>query len=227
MITQYGFLKGKFGQEVLKKYNSLIKSEYNNNPNLDVLNFGNEVIEGSNIPSVVLMNKILSKYNLRTANPVDVQNIIENNENFLNETYVDFGLVLRSEEGTNEYFAKELAKQAKERKYEFSNSNPLVFKASDLELIVDNNSPLGLGFNIKDSATPFNASELSYDYEEKRFNKTNEKGMPIFDEEGKRILFTNEDGLSRLYLTWSLNLGSKYDKIAGSYDMGRIVVMNN
>jgi len=228
----YNFLEGDFGKEMLKEYNSNVKSKYKDNFNLKVLTFWDNLVKGSNIPSVVLMNQILSNFNIRTANSVDVQKIIIYDKDFLKNSYVDLGVVLRNENGTNEYganeyLARELAKQAKDRKYEFSNSNPLVFKPSDLELTLDNNSPSGLGFNIKDSANPFNAFQLSNKNNNKKFNTTDEKGMPFFDEDENRTNYTRENGLSRFSLVRYSLLCSDYLNLSDSVDDGRIVVFND
>ena len=153
-IPSYNFLESDFGREVLNEYNSAVKSDYRDNPALKILNLDNNVAKGSNSYAIFLMSKLLSKYGLRTANSADAQKIIDNNDNFLRRVYVDLGVVLRSDNGANEYLAKQLAKQAKDRKYKFSNSNPLVFRPSDLELILDGNSPSGLGFKVS-ARNPF------------------------------------------------------------------------
>ena len=148
-IPSYNFLIGNFGKEFLEEYNGIVKSNYKDNSNLKVLKFTDNVIKGSNSYSIFLVNDILSKQGLRTATSSDVQKIVNKDKSFLSGIYVDLGIVLRTENSPNEYLAKQLGKQAKERNYEFSNKSPLVFKASDLELILDNNSDSGLGFKIK------------------------------------------------------------------------------
>ncbi len=224
-IPIYNFLIGNFGKEFLKEYNGIVKLDYKENDNLKVLNFKDDVIEGSNTYSIFLANDLLSKEGLRTATPSDVQKIINMNEDCLNNCYVDLGIVLRTENGVNEYLAKSLGKQAEERKYNFSNSNPLVFKSSDLELILDENSNSGLGFKIKESANPFNAPELSNKNDNNKFNKTNEKGVPIFDISGNKELYTRNDGLSRFLLAWGSGLYSGLVNLADSNDFGRVVVI--
>lgn len=226
-IPSYNFLEGDFGKEALKEYNSVVKSDYKDNSNLKVLNFNDGVVKGSNSYAVFLMNKILSKQGLRTANSADVQKVIDNYDKFLSGVYVDLGVVLRNEDGANEYLAKQLAKQSKDRKYKFSNSNPLVFKPSDLELIADSDSPSRLGFNIKESASPFNALELSSKNEGKKFKNTNKNGVPtIFDKNGNRTNYTTDNGLSGFGLGRYSGLYS-WDFLAPSHGDGRVVVMND
>lgn len=226
-IPIYNFLKGDFGKEFLEEYNGIVKSDYKDNSNLKVLSFKENVIKGSNIYSIFLANKILSQTGLRTATSTDVQKIINSDEKFLRNIYVDLGIVLRTEDNSNEYLAKQLGKQAKERKYDFSNENPLVFKASDLELILDENSSSGLGFKIKESANPFNAPKLSNKNSGKKFRITNEHGMPIFDKNENRINYTKDNGLSGFSLYRDSNLYSRDDNLANSDDNGRVVVLND
>jgi hypothetical protein len=226
-IPSYNFLEGDFGKEVLNEYNFAVKSEYKDNSNLKVLNFKDGIVKNSNSYAIFLMNKILSKQGLRTVSPADVQKVIDNDDNFLRGAYVDLGVVLRNEDGANGYLAKQLAKQSKDRKYKFSNSNPLVFKPSDLELIADSDSPSGLGFSIKDSANLFNALELSSKNEGKKFKNTNKNGVPIFDKNGNRTNYTTDNGLSRFVLDGGSFLDSRSDYLAGSSDFGRVVVMND
>ena len=223
-IPSYNFLIGNFGKEFLEEYNGIVKSNYKDNSNLKVLKFTDNVIKGSNSYSIFLVNDILSKQGLRTATSSDVQKIVNKDKSFLSGIYVDLGIVLRTKNSPNEYLAKQLGKQAKERNYEFSNKSPLVFKASDLELILDNNSDSGLGFKIKESANPFNASELNNRNDGEKFNQTNENGIPIFDKKGNRTLYTREDGLSRFYLDWDSDLYSRSGNLANSNDDGRVVV---
>jgi len=226
-IPIYNFLIGDFGKERIEEYNSVVKSKYKDNSNLRVLNFKDGVVKGSNDYAIFLMNDILSKYGLRTANPADAQKIIDNDEKFLRGVCVDLGVVLRNENSPNEYLARKLSKQAKERKYKFSNSNPLVFKPSDLELIVDSDSSFGLGFKIRDSASPFNASELNNKNCGKKFKNTNMNGVPIFNKNGDRTNYTIENGLSRFFLDRGSGLYSKGGSLVVSYDDDRVVVWDD
>jgi hypothetical protein len=226
-IPSYNFLEGDFGKEALNEYNSVVKSNYKDNSNLKVLNFKDGVVKGSNSYAIFLMNDILSKQGLRTASPADVQKVIDNDDKFLNGNYVDLGVVLRNVNGSNEYLTGQLAKQSKDRKYKFSNSNPLVFKPSDLELILDSNSPSGLGFKIKDSASPFNAPELSNKNDNKKFKNTNKNGVPVFDKNGNRTNYTTDNGLSRFSLGRYSDLNSWNDNFAGSIGDGRVVSLND
>jgi hypothetical protein len=245
-IPSYNFLGGDFGKEIIDEYNSIVKQDYKNNPELRFLYFreDDKQARGSNSYSTVLINKILSKQELRTAIPLDIQNIINDNENFLRSTcdFPELGLVLKtdSEDSWNEYLARKLGKQAKERKYEFSDVNPLVFKCNDLELILDDNAPQGLAFNMKESASPFNAPELSTENNYRKFKDTNKYGLPIFDEElqcfdGNRTNWTGDEymktGLLRFRLnnisqTFPLSLCSGRASIGGADGNAVIIVVD-
>jgi len=211
---------------VLKEYNSIVKEDYKNNSNLKVLDFIGGVVKGSNTYSVFLMNKILSKENLRTATLTDIQKIIDKDETFLRGFYTDLGMILRTKENPNQYLANKLGKEAKERGYNFSNESPLIFKLSDLELVVDGDSPFrGLGFIIKESASPFNASELSNKNGNKKFKTVNKKGIPIFDNEGNRLFYTRDNGLAGCCLTKYSNVDSYCLGLSDSNDYGRVVIV--
>lgn len=194
---------------------------------MKVLNFSEGIVKGSNSYSIFLMNKILEKEGLRTATFLDVQKIINKEDSFLRGVYVDLGLVLRTEDNPNIYLAKQLGEQAKQRNYKFSNSNPLVFKSSDLELILDGDSPSGLGVKIRESANPFNALGLSNKNYGKKFKHTNEIGIPIFDKNGNRTNYTRNDGLSGSGLGRLLDLYSWDDNLAGSIGGGRVVIWDD
>ncbi len=235
-IPIYNFLTNDFGCDLLKEYSSFVKQKFANNPNLLVLKFEHNIVRGSNIYSACVMDKLLSRYKLRAPTLSDAQKIVDHNTSFLRNVYVDLGLVLRTEEGKNDYLAKQLGKQAKAFGYTFSKENPLVFQISDLELIKDNHSPFELSFNIKESAEPFNAKELSKEYNNKKFYKTDKRGIPIFDKNGKnsdeiekRTNFiqngTESDGLLGVYLGWWSDLISWLDDFSYSCDGGRIVTI--
>lgn len=226
-IPSYNFLEGDFGREVLREYNAKVKQDYNDNPNLRVLNFNEGIVKGSNSYSIFPIFEILSKYGLRNVSPGDVQKVINKDEDFLKGVYVDLGLVLRTVDAPNDYLAKQLGKQAKDMGYKFSNSNPLVFKSSDLELIADEDSSSGLSFNIMGSATPFNAKELCNKNDYKNFKTVNENGVPVFDKEGNRVSYTRNDGLSGFDLVRGSDLNSWYDCLADSNSGGRVVVFND
>ncbi|MDP4039795.1 MAG: hypothetical protein Q8P57_04420, partial [Candidatus Pacearchaeota archaeon] len=60
----------------------------------------------------------------------------------------------------------------------------------------------------------------------KTFNRLDETGAPIFASDGKRTLYTRrKSGLSRLFLYWSLSVGSSDVDLAYSDGGGRVVVV--
>ena len=89
----------------------------------------------------------------------------------------------------------------------------------------DSHSPYGLGFKKRNSFDFFEAPELGYENNRKKFKILDERGMPIFDENGVRTLYTRSDGLSRLYLGRDLDLFSDWDGLSGSDEYGRVVVV--
>ncbi|PJE81022.1 hypothetical protein COU58_04675 [Candidatus Pacearchaeota archaeon CG10_big_fil_rev_8_21_14_0_10_32_42] len=226
-IPSYNFLTGDFGKEVLEEYNSVVMQNYKGNSKLKALSFSDNVVKGSNTYSIFLMNKILEKVGLRTANLSDIQKIIDKSETFLKGFYVDLGVILRTKDAPNSYLANQLGKEAEEKNYSFSNEFPLVFKPSDLELIVDEYSSSGLGFKIKELGRPFNVSEFNNQNDNKSFKNTSNSGIPIFHKEGNRTLYTRDDGLSRVYLYGDGDLNVRDGDLEGSDDNGRVVVISD
>ncbi|MFH1503172.1 MAG: hypothetical protein ABIE36_00760 [Candidatus Diapherotrites archaeon] len=229
METQFpggNSLEGDFRKRFLENYRGVVKSNYKNNLNLKVSGFRDNLVMGLNSYSLVLVNNLLEKEGLRTLAPVDIPNINDRDKNLLKGFDINFGLVLSVEKYANGYLAKQLAKQVKERKYEFSSDNPLVFKPSDLELIFDRRSSSGLGFKIKESANLFNAPELSFKNNKRKFNNINDKWSPIFDENGSGTLYARENGLFRLDLSKYGDLCSWNNNLVTS-DTGNLLVALN
>ncbi|MFH1823461.1 MAG: hypothetical protein ABH817_01980, partial [archaeon] len=156
-VPSAGFLEGDFGQEFLKEYEGRVKSDYDNNDNLRVLNYDSRagVVTGSNTFVPVLANRILAQEGLRVATQADLERAIKAEALQLIGHYEDTGLVLRGADAPNEYLAKDLVAQLKARgeKPKF----PAVFNLTDLELVADNDSPYKLAFKLTDGATPIYA----------------------------------------------------------------------
>ena len=65
--------------------------------------------------------------------------------------------------------------------------------------------------------------EFAYANNGRKFSRTDERGVPIFDDKGKRKLYTRQEGLSWLCLSRNLNLGSGGDDLGDSSSDGRVV----
>jgi len=176
-----------FFQKFSEKYNDVVKLNYKNNSVLKMISFIRDgAISGLNAYSAVLVTNLLEK------------------EKGVRVLY-NSGLVLGTEEFPNKYFVKKLTKQIKRREDNSNLKSPLVFKPSDLEIILDKKSPEGIGFKLKENATPVCNPQLKSENNKRKFKSLDERGMPIFDENGSKTLYTRTGGLLKYYQSKSGN----------------------
>ena len=190
------FLEGDFGRDFLEEYQGRARADYGNAKVLDVLRENNDLIKGSNDYAVVLANKILRQVGLRTATPEDVEKILRENRLDLKDFYVDIALVLRSEDEPNSYLAKDLRKQIGRGK-----RLPVMISLIGLDLRIDENSPRGLSFDLREDVKVIQDDTLISDggY----FNSEDidiKIGLPKKLGNGNRYFYTQKLGLSRLCL---------------------------
>ena len=223
-IPQIGYLEGDFGKAFLEEYKGRVKVDYNGVSALNVLNYSNNVVTGSNPFAVAFASQILRQESLGVATQADLEKALKIRALSLRGLYEDTGLVLRSEGNPNEYLANDLMKQVKSRNKK--QKLPVMLPLTGLELRIDLNSPNGLAFNLREDLDIVYAPILN---KPGNFNseETDEKtGLPMKTGEGDRILYTTKSGLSRLYLNGNLGLGSDDDNLAYSNDFGRVVLVS-
>jgi len=217
------FLGGEWGRlvhdEVVGRYgidNALVTKN---------VSFSDNVVKGSKPGYVIAVNNIVEQAGLRTATPADLENVFKEGRLVLRGQYEDTALVLRDDKKPNSYLAKQLMNQVKDR---LGNDvkNPVMIPLNGLDVVEDNDSDYGLAFALKENAELISALEFVNENDYKKFSKTNEKGLPIFDSNGSRTLYTRDSGLSRLYLDNVLDLYSYYDGLGDSNDSGRVVVVS-
>ena len=174
---------------------------------------------GSNLWKILLLNQI----GIRTATLAESDQIVQASDSFLRGTYEDVAPVALRSNGDsyerNDYLAKSLARLIRKRTFK----EPIV--VNGLGIKEDSHSPYGLGFKKRNSFDFFEAPELGYENNRKKFKILDERGMPIFDENGVRTLYTRSDGLSWLYLGRDLNLASNWVILSDSNVDGRVVVV--
>ena len=220
-IPQTDFLRGNFGKAFLEEYNGIVRSDYDDNSALNVLNYKDGIVKGSNSYAVVLANQILEQERLRTATQADLEKILKINALNLKEVYVDTGLVLRSEDKSNKY----LAKQIREKGYKPSKNNPLVIWLNELNLENDENSHSGLKFKLLENCEPFYAPILNKDgtYSSEDIDK--KTGLPKKLSGGNRYSYTSNLGLVGFLLSDCSSLNSYYNNLNVSSADGRLVVV--
>ena len=219
--VNYSFLEGTEAQAILEEYNQRVSSDYQGASALNVLSFADNVVKGSNPFAFVLLNKILAQKKMRIATPADLERALEKEAIDLKGTYGDSGLVLRSDEDPNHYLAKTLINQVKQRG---SLEYPLMIPLIGLDLKYDANSLDNLSFQLTDFTELIHAPQLDHKNDGSKFNKSDENGLPIFDQDGSRRLYTGEGGLRRLYCDWDLDLNARGRDLAGSDADGRVIV---
>ena len=224
VIPSADFLGGDFGKPVLEEYNGRVKSDYNNASALNVLSYDDKVAGGSNPFAVVLINQIVSQEGLRTATQADLEKILKLNALDLRGFYEDSALVLRNQDDPNKYLAKNLAEQIKARQ---KLRYPIMLPLNGVELVNDSDSEYGLAFKLKEDAEIIYAPQLAHKNNHKKFSEADEKGLPIFDKNGERTLYTRESGLVRLYLGRDLGLHSYGVDLAFSDSDGRVVIIRS
>lgn len=222
--ASYSFLEGDFGRQVFGEYNKLVQSEYQYAYALQKLSFADDVVKGSNPFAFVLLNRVLQNHGKWVARPVDLERALEKGEIDLMGTYGDSGLVLRSENDPNEYLAKNLAYQVKEKGYVVGGDSVMIPLAG-LELVYDSNSPHDLAFQLTNSSEIIYAPQLNKSNYSKKFNRADEKGLPIFEENGSRTLYSNEGkGLCRMHRGVVLGLHAGGGILDNSSSVGRVIV---
>lgn len=234
VFPHVGFLEGAFGQAFLEKYNRKVRRDYAGNSHLDILNYSDGVVKGSNPFAVVLANMILKQEGLRTASQADLEKIIRTNTLDLTSTLEDTALVLKKLNPSNRstYASKKLIKQIEKRGKKVG-STPLVVPLNNLRLVNDSNAHYELSFNLMDISGLFYAPILSHKNDEWPFLKTNRHGLPEIEKGNRdfyigkatRELHTGDFELSVLSLYWGQDIYSDSDDFIDSGNSDRIVVV--
>jgi len=220
----YSFLEGDFGRQVLEEYNQLVQGEYQNASALQKLSFDDNVVKGSNPFAFVLLNRVLQNHGKWVARPADLEKALEIDAINLRGTYGDSGLVLRSESDPNGYLASNLASQLSAKGHNLS-GDAIMVPLAGLELVYDASSPHNLAFGLTDPSEVIYASQLNESNHGKKFNRGDEKGLPIFEDRGSRTLYSGEsNGLCRLYRNRGLDLNAGNRNLADSDEDGRVIV---
>jgi hypothetical protein len=217
----FSFLEGSEGERIFGEYQARANRDYQNVAALSKLNFSDNVVKGSNPFSFVLLNQILREEGMWVARPADLEKCLNEKGINLKDTYGDSGLVLRSGGEPNEYLARQLEMQVRQRG---NLQYPVMIPLAGLNLEPDSYSPYSLGFKLTDSAELIYAPQFDHKNDYAKFNNTDEKGLPIFDKKGSRTLYTGKGGLRRLYRNWGLSLGARIEVLTDDDGFGRVVV---
>ena len=209
-------------EEMLKQYQEKIKP-YSKRAQevLNIFTFQDGIIQGSN----PFANVLLASEHLALPSQILQDSI--NNPEFFRNTYEDMGLILRTDGDdfkNNDYNARNLYEQLKNRDITPSEDNPVLISLRGLVLKKDKESHYGLIHLLGDDAKIVQAKELSHKNYGKKFSKVDERGIPIFDKSGSRTFYARQGGLDRVCLYRSLDLYSNSRDLAGSCADGRVAV---
>jgi len=224
-IPGVSFLADK---NMLKAYQERIKIKYNSKKarnSLDIFEYEDGVIQGSNsFANVELASSEL-------ALPSRMLYTSELSPDLFRGNYEDLGLVLRTNGdlySPNDYNARHLYKQLKHRGIKPSKKSPVLISLRGLALKEDDESSYGLVHLLTDETRIIQAPELSHLNNRKRFSRADERGIPIFDNEGERTFYARQCGIDRFCLDRDLSLVSYwYWGLADSNANGRVAVVEN
>ena len=183
-----------------------------------------KTVRGSNPFAVAHADSLLKSQGVRVATMADLERVLTTNAFDLRGTYEDTALVLRNREEPNSYLANNLAEQLESRGTRVGKTL-LTVQLRGLQLVKDAGSDYGLAFQLTDESQVTEAPYLVEKNSGKQFSKLDENGVPIFADNGNRVLYTRKSGLSRLYLNRDLGVYSDYEDLAYSYEDCRVALV--
>jgi len=229
-VINYCVLRDEeFGREIMRRF--MEKYSFDGNHPFDEVAFRNVgLYEGSNPYFAAAINGIVRERGKRVATPVDIEAIRRTEELDFGTVYFDSALVLRSEEGMNEYLAKDLVKQFKEQEKEIFRREPLAEIAypvmipySNLDLEVDVDAPDGFRFKLLDSEIVISSPTLNSN---DLFSEIDlDTGLPLyFNLEGDRAFVGGGSGLCGLSID-ETGIDAMVDDFTKSTIVGRVMIV--
>jgi len=202
--------------------------------------------KGSNPFYVVAVNEALRelsrtqpKYSkIRTATQADLEKVLKDDLLELKEHYEDSGLVLRTREEPNKYFAEDLFNQFKTQGNSLKKNSAYVLWLHNLLLRKDTNFPHKLSFVLPNAFSDYFEAPILNETSQQTFDSSDidfSKGIPKkLSASGTRKLYTRNwkdysiknSGLVGFCLDWGLLLDSNYECLGGSGDDGRVVLVS-
>ncbi len=166
----------------------------------------------------------LQNQGVNVASLSDLGVIAEENKDWISGFCVDAPVVVLRRIGDScksvDFLARDLAKQIGKKYLR----NPVVVTNLGIEESAE--SVYGLKFKTTNKTEVYDAPELGHRNNRKTFSKTDERGIPIFDKNGNRTLYTGDGGFSRLYIKEKGGLDSNLLNLASSAPNFRVVVID-
>jgi hypothetical protein len=222
VVPTISFLTGDAGEEILREYKGRAEKDFGGAKVLNVLNYKDGVVRGSNPFAAALIGQIVRDAGLHIATPVDIQKTLDMGDSLgiRGNHYVDMGLVLRSTEESNSSLAKHLADQLKARGLV---EYPVMIPLASVEIVRDADSKYGLSFKLCEDASVFHAPVLN---KGGNFTYVDPKtGIPMETCDEGRTLYARDSGLSRFRVNDYLDLNASGDGLNGSSPDGRVAVV--
>jgi len=229
IVDKIGLVGNKFYGEVVQKVLDRIEKDYPDLPVIDghfAINPETDLLEGSSTYAVVLLNDCLPE-KVHIATRAEQEKALQA-ELGLAGTYVDSGVVLRAPFTNIQSadFANRIAQrtgQPLQNLISKLEQTPLMVNARDLTLTKD--PDYGLVLRLKDNTELIFDEKLSYKNDQKKFTKTDERGLPIFSEDGTRTFYALDGDLGGCYLDNDLDLSSNLVDFPYSDHHGRVVLV--
>ena len=212
------FVQGDDAQEI---YNSLEGSMK------EGISYDSETktLTGSNVFAAARIDSILKPLGIRVANLKDLSRT-EVMEMIRDKHYTDTpALILRSVEDDyqkNLPIIKQLTQIVEEKNKRLQ--LPVMITGFDVK--VSEKEGYGIVIVPRDDFNAISDNRLSGNYNGIKFSEVDELGLPKFDSNGSRYWYAKSNGLSRLYLNWSLGIYSGDGDLAYSDGDGRVVLVS-
>ncbi len=219
-VLDYSFLGGEIGK---KAHEEIVRKYGGDHPFVTQNVFydeESELIKGSKPGYIIVLNEFLLR-GMRTSTSFDLQKAMDEEKITQRGTYEDLGIVLFSESGENEYLAKDLARQVKDRQ---ELKFPTLIHLTGLELRVDENAPNGMAFKLGENSEIIYAPNLSHSNHGKKFSGLDESGVPIFEDNGSYTFYTGNSGMRVLIRNWDSDLIAGDGVLVYSNAGGRVLV---
>jgi hypothetical protein len=209
------------GADALEIYNSL-KENMANGISYDKQT---QTLIGSNVFAAAKIDSKLRPLGIRVANLRDLgrpEVMAMVKDKYYTDTPT---LVLRS---TTDSYEKNLPiiKQLVQATEEVNGQLQLPIMVTGFDVKIKQDNGYGITIVPREDFKAVSDSRLKGEHNGKRFSEVDELGLPKFDSNGSRTWYARSNGLSRLYLSRSLNLYSGNVSLADSFDGGRVVVVS-
>lgn len=215
-------MDGKFAKEFMKEY-SYQKKELGNSPLLNVVllnKFGE--ISGSNAWSIVLSNKILNNYGLRTINFSEMGEIRNSSKFSLNKYNVDIGFLVNGYGNPNKTISENFCNSLIEKKSHLS-ENPILIYPWEIEILKNQNREGGIELKLKEDYAIRQVPHMSIQNNEKSVKSFSEEEF-IFERNSKIKLLTSPSGFTRVTLENDSILRGNRVKLDYSNDFYRMII---